>query len=72
MSVSARHMESITTRGRVETRRGRLESRDRVPTAETAQRRYGRLDFGRGGGSAAIDCIRKELLSVGGEENPLP
>ena len=79
MSMSAGHREAITTRDTVETRLGALEFRDRAPTADTAQPRYHRLDFVRGGEAfpssyqgASIDRVRKELPSVGGEENQLP
>jgi len=79
MSMSAGHLESITTRDTAETRVGTLEFRDRAPTADTAQSLYHRLDFVRGGEAflssyqvASIRCPRKELLSVGGEEDQLP
>jgi hypothetical protein len=79
MSMSAGHLGSITTRDTVETRVGTLEFRDRVPTADTAQSLYHRVDFVRGGEAflssyevASVHCMRKERLSVGGEENQLP
>ena len=78
MSTSAGHLESITTRDTVETRVGTVEFRDRAPTADTAQPLYHRLDFVRGGEAllsgyqgASIYCVRKEFLSVGGEEDQL-
>ena len=49
LTVSAGHMESITTRDTVEIRLGMLEFRDRAPVAETAEPLYPRLDFVRGG-----------------------
>jgi hypothetical protein len=79
MSMSAGHLESITTRDTVETMVGTLEFRDRAPTADMAQPLYRRLDFVRGGEAflsscqgASIHCMRKEFLSVGGEDNQLP
>ena len=74
MSMSAGHLESTTTRESVETSVGTLECRDRLPTADTAQPLYHRLDFARGGEAAflsiaSIHCMRQELLTVGGEEN---
>ena len=79
MSMSAGHLESITTRDTAELRVGTLEFRDRAPTADTAQSLYHRLDFVRGVEAlrssyqdASIHCMRNELLSVGGEEDQLP
>jgi hypothetical protein len=79
MSMSAGHLESITTRDTVETRVGALEFREGAPTADTAQPLDHRLDFVRGGEAlrsiyqdASVDCMRNELLSVGGEEDQLP
>ena len=79
MSMSAGHLESTTTRDTVETRVGRLESRDGASITDTAQPLDHRLDLVRGGEAlrsscqdASIHCMRNELLSVGGEEDQLP
>jgi len=78
MSVSAGHMHSVTARDSVDVRLGTLECRGLAPTADTAQRRYGRLAFVCGGEvflsrdrGDAIDCMRTEFPSVGDEENEL-
>jgi hypothetical protein len=76
MSMSAGHLESITTRDTVETRVGTREFRDRAPAADTAQPLHGRLDLERAGAAflrsyrdASIHYMRNELLSIGGEED---
>jgi len=76
MSISAGHLESITTRDTVDTR---LEFRDRAPAADPAQPLYQRLDLVRDGEAflssyqdASVHCMRNELLSIAGEEDQLP
>jgi hypothetical protein len=78
MSMSAGRLESTTTRDTVETRVGRLESRDGTSIMDTAQPLDHRLDLVRGGEAlrsgyqdASIDCMPNELLSVGGGEDQL-
>ena len=79
MSLSAGHLESITTPDTRETRVDTLEFRHWAPTAHRAHPLYRRLDFVRGDESflcnyrdASIHYMGTELLSVGGEAGRLP
>ncbi len=78
MSLSASHLELITTRDTGQTTLDALEFRDRAPTADGPHPLHQRLDFMRGNESfrcsyrgASIRYMRTDLLSVGGEPGQL-
>jgi hypothetical protein len=74
--VSQATLHSLSAPDRVETSIGRLEFKDGVPSAATAQRIYDTLDFTRALNvynnsfrGASAYAIRKGLLSIGAKDN---
>ena len=78
MTVSSETLRSIALPAEIETRIGKLESVDGVPTSETAEKLYDHLDFVHGlnvyldgFAGASTYAIRKGFHEAGAEDNSI-